>query len=295
MSGDVTGACGSARLTTLRRMENPARRLRDACEPIAMHAVWSPTTQAALAELGLDFLQAYVCGRGSALGDAPSALVAATFAVFDPGLIDSAWSAHGDLARLVRVRDDAAAESLHLVLGDDQQEAVERVAGLLEDACANLHVTGRPLYAGLRARPRLTDPYARLWRAADVVREHRGDCHIAVCVAAGLDPLRMNLLTELRAGYPVGEYSDTRGWPVTHREAALTRLEADGLVADGQLTRTGREFRDGIEEATDAAQEELVAALGDAIEEVIVALNGWSARCIEGGTFPDDERKRAAG
>lgn len=269
-----------------------------------MHAVWSPSTHDALAGLGLDFLQGYVCGRASALGDPPSATVAATFAVFAPDLIEQAWSARGDLATLVRVRDAAASASLRAVLGDggrngdgngDDEAEVARVAGLLEDACADLDVTGRPLFAGLRARPRLDDPYGRLWRAADVVREHRGDSHVAACVAAGLDPLRMNLLTELRVGYPVGEYTDTRGWPVARRDAALTRLETDGLVADGALTAAGREFRDRIEDDTDAAQAALVTALGGAADTVIDRLNTWSERCIAAGAFPGDPRKRAAG
>ena len=276
-------------------MDSVARRLRDAFEPIAMHAVWSPSTQDALSKLGLERFQGYVAGRGSALGDPPSAVVAATFAVFDPRLIDEAWSARGDLTRLVWVRDAATGASLRAVLGDGDAASVTRVASLLEDACAGLDVTGRPLFAGLRSRARLADPYGRLWRAADVAREHRGDSHITVCIAAGLDPLSMNLLTELRASYPVGEYTDTRGWPVTRRESALIGLEARGLVTDGELTAAGCEFRNNIEDATDAAQAGLIAALGDTAEYVIEKLNIWSARCIDNGAFPDDPRKRAAG
>ena len=48
---------------------SPARRLRDACEPVAMHAVWSRATNERLAQLGLDFLTSYVGGRGAFLGE----------------------------------------------------------------------------------------------------------------------------------------------------------------------------------------------------------------------------------
>lgn len=261
-----------------------------------MHAVWSPSTQGALAEHGLDFLQAYVCGRGAVLGDTPSAVVAATFAVFEPGLIDTAWSARpSGLARMIRARDSAASASLRAVLGDDDEAEVARVAGLLEEACASLDETGRTLFAALRAQPRHIDAYGRLWRAADVVREHRGDSHVAACVAAGLDPVRMNVLTELWVGYPLGEYSDTRGWPRARRDAAVAQLAADGLVVDGALTPAGQAFREGLESATDTAQAELVAALGSDVEDVITCLDAWSARCIEAGEFPADPRKRAAG
>src|SRR5947207_2733853 len=85
-------------------------------------------------------------------------------------------------------------------------EVVARAAGRLEDAVDGLDGTGRVLFSALRARPRPADPFERLWRATDLVREHRGDSHVAACVAAGLDPVRMNVLTEVWVGYPVGEY-----------------------------------------------------------------------------------------
>src|SRR6185437_7287122 len=55
---------------------SPARRLRDACEPVAMHAVWSRTVHERLAELGLDFLSGYVGARAASLGDPAGAAVA---------------------------------------------------------------------------------------------------------------------------------------------------------------------------------------------------------------------------
>src|SRR5690349_12390244 len=69
----------------------PARRLRDAIEPIAMHDVWSASVNAAMAEHGLDFLQQYVVGRGAPMGEPSGAVVAAAFGVFEPGVIASLW------------------------------------------------------------------------------------------------------------------------------------------------------------------------------------------------------------
>jgi hypothetical protein len=278
---------------------SPARRLRDALEPLAMHAVWSPGTNAALSERGFDFLGAYLCGRAAPLGAVPSAVVAAVFAVFEPGLVDGLWTAGRErigLEELIEVRDRATGTSLREVLGEVAGESeVVRVAEALEDAVAGLDATGRVLFAALRSRPRLADPYARLWRAADVVREHRGDSHVAACVAAGLDPVRMGVLSEVWVGYPVGEYSSTRAWPAERHAVAVAALEADGLLADGRITPAGQRFRDGIEEATDAAQRALVEALGDRSGPVTEQLHAWSGRCVEAGAFPPDIRKRAAG
>lgn len=277
----------------------PARRLRDALEPVAMHAVWARGVNAALAGHGLNFLTGYVCGRGAALGAVPSPVVAAAFAVFEPGLVDRLWAegqTHLGLEELIAVRDRATGESLREVLGPVAGEAeVGRVAEVLEGAVRGVDGAGRVLFSALRAQPLLRDPYARLWRAADLVREHRGDSHVAASVAAGLDPVRMGVLSEAWVGYPVGEYSGTRGWGPDALPPAVARLEADGLIADGALTDQGRRFRDGIEAATDAAQTQLIAGLGPALGGVTEQLDGWSKRCVEAGAFPPDIRKRAAG
>jgi hypothetical protein len=197
---------------------------------------------------------------------------------------------------MVALRDRVTAESLRATIGSVASEsAVAEVAGVLERAIDAVDVAGRALFAALRAQPRMSDPFGRLWRAADAVREHRGDSHIAACVAAGLDPVRMGVLSEVWVGYPVGEYSGTRAWPQEAYDAAVARLEADGLLAEGQLTEAGQAYRDGIEAATDTAQDDLLAAVGDDLAAVVEQADGWSQRCIEAGAFPPDIRKRAAG
>ncbi|QJY50134.1 SCO6745 family protein [Pseudonocardia broussonetiae] len=276
----------------------PARALRDALEPVAMHAVWSEPVNAALAARGHDFLTGYVTGRAAPLGEVPSAVVAAAFAVFEPGLVDAMWTtgrALVPLPELIALRDAATAASLRAALGDAAADDAARVAGVLEAAVEGVDGTGRPLFSALRAQPRLADPFGRLWRAADLVREHRGDGHVAACVAAGLDPVRMGVLMEVWLGYPVGEYSGTRAWPEAAAAAAVARLEADGLLGDGAITQAGRAVRDGIEAATDASQEALVTALGADLAPVTAELAAWSRRCVEVGAFPPDPRKRAAG
>ncbi|MEJ8279136.1 SCO6745 family protein [Pseudonocardia spirodelae] len=285
----------------------PARRLRDALEPIAMHDVWSSRVGKACEARGYDFFGAYVGGRGGPFGgQAPGALVAATFAVFEPGFVGSTWdSARAllDVEELQRLRDDETAASLREVLGDEAGSArLAEVAGALERAVDAVSGAGRPLFSALRARPRPSDPAGLLWRAADLVREHRGDGHVAACVAAGLDPVRMGILAELWVGYPLGEYSGTRAWPEEMATAGARRLAEQGLITsagpDAELTGDGRRFRDGIEAATDSSQDDLLAALGagDAGFDALVAdLDRWSQACIDAGAFPPDVRKRAAG
>ncbi|GAC1608886.1 MAG: hypothetical protein NVS3B26_07670 [Mycobacteriales bacterium] len=277
------------------RLGSPARRLRDACEPIAMHAIWSRRTSTAMRELGLDFFSAYVAGRAANLGEPSSAVVAATFAWFDPEVLTGVYEATRfavSREQIIRVRDEATRESLREVL---QGEDVEAVADVLTTATAVADTAGRSLFAGLRARGRPADAVHRLWWACDLVREHRGDSHVAAACAAGVGPVEMNVLTELWLGYPLLSYSATRAWPPEALAASVRSLERRGWLSDGRLTPAGAGVRSGIEEKTDDQELEIVEALGGDFDEVCSQLSGWSDLCVAAGLFPPDVLKRAAG
>jgi len=274
---------------------SPARRLRDACEPVAMHAVWSRTTNERLAQLGLDFLTSYVGGRGAFLGDPAGAVVAAAFAWFEPGLVTTLWDAARAVVapeRLVQARDESTVASLREVLaGEDPAE----VASLLADAAEAADGMGRPLFSGRRADGRPADAVHCLWWACGLVREHRGDSHVAAAAAAGLNAVEMNILTELWTGMPLLSYTATRGWAPDAMQRAVARLESRGWIRDGDLTDGGLAGRLGIEQRTDAQEQPIAAALGGRLEEVCDRLNHWGQLCIEAGAFPPDILKRAAG
>jgi hypothetical protein len=277
------------------RAAGPARRLRDACEPLAMHALWNRHTNERLAALGLDFITGYVGGRATSLGEASPPVVAATFAWFEPNLLAGWYEAARSTVprdRLMAVRDTATATSLAEVLAGDDPTSI---ADLLAGAAAGADGTGRPLFSGLRGRGRPDDPFQRLWWACDLVREHRGDTHVAVANAAGLGPVEMNVLTECWVGMPLLSYTATRGWPDAAMRAAVDGLEARGWLRGGALTDAGRAARADLEDRTDAAEHAIVAALGDRLDEVCSRLDDWSERCIAAGAFPADILKRAAG
>jgi len=274
---------------------SPARRLRDACEPVAMHAVWSRATNERLAQLGLDFLTSYVGGRGAFLGEAAGAVVAAAFAWFEPGLVTTLWDAARAavrLDRLVQARDESTVASLREILADEDPG---EVASLLADAAQAADGMGRPLFSGRRADGRPQDAVHCLWWACGLVREHRGDSHVAVAAADGLDAIEMNILTELWIGMPLLSYTATRGWTPDAMQRAVARLESRGWVRDGGLTDSGLSARLSIEQRTDAQEQPIVAAIGDRLEEVCSRLNHWGQLCIEAGAFPPDILKRAAG
>lgn len=278
----------------------PARRLRDAFEPIAMHQVWCERVAAAMAPTGLDFFPSYAWGRAAVLGDVEPAVAASAFAVFEPGRIGGAVAAgQAAIGRddILALLDRETIASLRALLGPDEADspAMAHAADVLSNAVAAADGTGRPLFCGVRSLAWPEDPVGRMWRACHALREHRGDGHTAAFVAAGFDPVRMNILTELWLHYPLGGYSASRAWGAEATEAALARLRADGLLDGDVLTPAGRAVRDDIEAATDRAQQSVIDAIGAQLDPVVGALDRWSAACVAGGFFPPDRRKRHAG
>lgn len=272
-----------------------ARRLRDALEPIAMHGQRSGAVRDRLAAIGVGSFEGYVGARAAALGRPSESVVVSAFGVFEPGYLSTAYRGAREKAtrgQVLAAREDGATGALAAVLA---AEDVVRLADALLDAVHPLPGTARPLFSGLRQLPVPDDPHGRLWRAADLVREHRGDGHLAACIAAGLDPIAMNVLTELQVGYRCGEYTATRGFGEDAISACVAELTGRGWLSDGRLTAEGAAVRRGLEEATDASQRTLTDRLGDRLDDLTLAAERLSARLLAALPVPTDLRKLAAG
>jgi hypothetical protein len=282
--------------------DRPARRLRDAAEPIATIGFWGSPAYDRLAELGLDFLTGYVWARAAPMGEPSPAVVVAAFGVFEPGLVMGLYEearSRCSRAAVLAAREQGAVQSLRALLGDDAEEAVADAADLLRraTAVASADLAGRPLFAGLVSLAWPDDPFGRLWHAVSLLREYRGDVHQAANVAAGLSGVQMNLVTEYWVGWPHGAYAGTRGWTPEEIAAADAALVDRGWVADGVLTPVGQQERDEIEARTDAALDRVLAAVGDGrdLARVTARLDAWSAQIIAAGAAPQDPYKRVSG
>lgn len=272
----------------------PARRLRDAMEPIASHHVWSRRTNEVLSKLGLRIFTGYVWGKAAPLGEPPTEVVLSVFPDHEPGLVAAAYEeARRQCGRagMMAAREEATIESLTEVLdGAD----VTGVVAVLRRGVEAADGTGRTLFCGLRSLGWPEHPVGQLWRACDLLRQHRGDGHTAACISAGLGAVTMNVLTELWLGMPVGRLAvGQRGWPEDAVAAALADLERRGLAAAGTLTAAGQALRDDIEERTDAMQQAVIDAIGDDLDATVTSLDAWSAKCIAAGLYTPDIYKRA--
>jgi hypothetical protein len=273
----------------------PARRLRDALEPIATQGWWSRPAGEGLTALGVDFFPGYVWGRAAALGTPTASVVAATFGVFEPDMIGAAYEAGVAGASrddILATRAAGGAANVDAIASPGECAAI---AEPLLRAVGSLDGLGRPLFSALRSLPVPSSPGGRLWRAAELVREHRGDGHLAALVGAGLDAVEANVLTERWLGFRLGEYSATRGFVPDALAAAVGRLQARGWMDADDLTGPGRAAREAIEAATDAGQQTLVDACGADLDGIVARAADISTRLIEARAFPADPRKRAAG
>ncbi|WP_392671132.1 hypothetical protein [Streptomyces sp. LN785] len=220
----------------------------------------------------------YFAWRAAPLGAAGAERVVETFYSFSPGMvreyIPAAWStASPDAVLAARTRAvDRAYRALFgdLATGPEVAEA----AALARRAAEAAEVTGRPL-AGANAAVSWPDaPHLVLWHAATVLREHRGDGHVAALAGAGLDPVE-SLVSFAGIGAARPEVFASRGWSGGEWDAARQRLLERGLSEkDGTATEAGRTLRAEVERRTDEQAAAPWRALGTAGRERLVELLG---------------------
>lgn len=236
----------------------------------------------------------YFASRSAPMGPVGPEVVTATFYNFNPDLvarhIPRAWTL-AEPAQVLAARVRVADLALRRLLGRGGAAApdVAELAGLARTACAGCRLEGRPLYAGHAGLPWPDEPHLVLWHAASLLREHRGDGHIAALLAAGLTGIEA-LVTHTATGRGfLGPAARTlRFWSDEQWGSALDRLRARGLVnAHGTLTPAGVELRMAVERDTDRMDSGPWAALGeDGTRRLIELGKGVSRRLQAAGAFP---------
>jgi hypothetical protein len=272
-------------------MDERTRRLRNVCEPIGANVYFAPEA------LGLRGMSGYFCSRGASMGQLSGLVVAAAFGVFSPAMVvpavDAGWAAT-DVASSLQARYDGATASLRRLLPEAADGNMLRAAELLQRGMADAEHAGHPLYSGLRSLPFPDEPIGQLWRSCDMLREHRGDSHVAVWTRAGVRPIEIQLMTELQLGIPLKTYSLTRGWSVEQMDAAIGGMREKGWMTGDAFSAEGRAFRARLEAETDAMETPIVDAIGSDFDELIGLLGPWAAAIvkagIEGGGYPGDAK-----
>ena len=282
-----------------------ARSMWTLYEPIHAVTYFAPEARSAYEQAGLrGFWRGYFAGRAAPLGAASAAVVAASFFNFAPAFVARAIPGVWDLItpdEALRVRMAGATEALGRLLAGREADAAA-AADLLWRAIGELDFSGRVLAAADAALPVPGSgssgssgasgasgswALARLWQAATVLREHRGDGHFAALAAADIDgcqAVALRCCLDLRRE----DLQPVRGWTDEAWDDALARLAGRGWVGpDGELTSAGREAHAGVEDATDRAASRPWARLSPEVTaEIVAVLTPVAQACAKALPYP---------
>lgn len=229
--------------------------------------------RAALAAGGIDErMGGYLAQRSAPLGPAGPELVTATFYGFSPRIVErhvpQVWECIA-AERVLQMTLEAMGELLGRLFAGHEAE-VEELAHLLAPVAAAHPLAGRPLAAAWASVGPTGDPVVDLWLATCVIRESRGDGHIALLVAEGIGPLESHLITQGDRVEQRPTLEAMRGWTPAEVDAAAAGLRARGLLdADGMRTDAARVLRADIERRTDVlSAAPWVEAGGPAVDRI---------------------------
>ena len=271
----------------------------------AVHGMiyFTPEGPPAYAAIGLKGARmGYFASRAAAMGAVPAEVVISTFFNFEPSLvrrqIPEAWRL-ATPAEIVGARMKAVDASLRKAFSDDVLDSLElaeavsiaRRAAMI--ACERPE--GRPLFAAHSSLPWPDEPHLALWHAQTLLREYRGDGHIAALVGEGLSGVEALVSHAASGDVPEAALKMTRAWSDEAWSAAVEGMRARGLLtADDAPTFSdaGREQRQRIEDRTDigaAAPYEAVGA--DACARLRELGKPLSQMVIDAGLLVMDPRR----
>ena len=239
------------------------------------------------------------------MGPCAPSVVAAAFYNFNPALIEQAWPA------AVAVGLDAVSDRrwalLDSVLGTalgslasepDLPTIAERLRSIGDAAS----FAGRPLAAAWHAAERPDVPHLALWHSITVLREWRGDGHLAALIDAELDPSEAAVFHEAVRPTPqpgrraLGKRITqlTRQWSESEWDSAAERLAVRGLLttsAEGEtLTDAGTALDQHIEDRTDAMASAVWKNIADA-EQLITSARPYVKAVIDAGFLPGTKKR----
>jgi len=276
-------------------MTKIARQAKKSLELIHSMIYFAPEAEKNFTALGLEpGRMSYYAGRAAAMGPVGPGVVAATFYNFNPASVAKSLPRAWEIAApqdVLTARFEAADAALHRYLGAEvlESELVGRTAQLAQEAALACTPEGKPLFAAHADLPWPQEPHLKLWHAATLLREFRGDAHIAALQRAGLSGLQALVLHSASGeGFKPSVAKKLREWSDEQWAAAEQQLRDRGLVdEDGVITDAGTRLREEVETDTDAMSMPPWTALGEsATEQLLTSGRQLSRALAKAGAAP---------
>jgi hypothetical protein len=233
-----------------------ARHLWWRLEPLHAGVYFAPESKAAFEQAGFKgYWMGYFATRSAPFGEASAELVLATFYNFNEPMvrraIPDAWR-FSTPQRALDVRLELADLTLRRTLRYLDSESVVEASKVAEAIARAARPEGRPLFAANAALPWPSEPHRRLWHAATLLREHRGDGHVALLQTEEIDGCEAHVISAAAGVIDPATQKKYRGWSDAEWNAAAERLRARGLLDEkGAFTKVGGALKDRIEVRTD--------------------------------------------
>ena len=242
---------------SFQKMNSMARRMFEHVEPIGVIPYTADEPNEAMFALGFtNYWDTYFAGRAAPLGLIAAEVVDALFYNFAPGEvarhIPKVWRTTTPESAIA-ARHLGCARALRRILGDRvDTPGFARAAEMLTQAAMSAPVEGRPMYAALRTIPIPDDVVTQLFHAASLLREHRGDGHIAALMTERVDRLEAHVLLALDMDMPAEKFGRIHHLPATQLGAVIDGMRDRGLIGDdGWLSEQGRAVKQRVESLTD--------------------------------------------
>ncbi|WP_241471830.1 SCO6745 family protein [Mycolicibacterium neoaurum] len=273
----------------MNRSTTLARRLFDRLEPVHAVTYFAPEARTALDALGFrGFWSGYFAARSAPLGPVPPEVVTAVFYNFAAHRVAKALPAAWDIAAphaVLAAREEAAVAALRRY---GLADGIDTAAELLGAAARSAAPDGRPLFAANLALPWPEEPLGQLWHAATLLREHRGDGHVAALQVLGISGRESNVLHAAAGRVPADMIKRSRDYDDALWQEQVDRLAERGLLdGTGALTVAGRDLKAEIEDATDRLALSAFDVLNDTdLDTLFHTLTPLTRLVIAGGDLP---------
>ncbi|MEM9650721.1 MAG: hypothetical protein AAGA65_01405 [Actinomycetota bacterium] len=228
------------------------------------------------AKEGIHGWSGYFGSRTAAMGELPTEAIIATFYNFSPDVVGPAtaglWqTTTAEAMQLARFRlmasifDDVGRDAMA-----PDGAALAEATRTLEAVVGGLDWGGKALAAGnhdaLAALERsefADDRLLRLWQLATIVREWRGDAHIAVLTTEPLSPVECTVISWAMTG--AAQVKESRGWAEPTWDTAVAGLIERGWMSDTtSMSDDGKRHRAAVETRTNELARAMWAGLDDA-------------------------------
>ncbi|WP_298208280.1 hypothetical protein [Ferrimicrobium sp.] len=241
----------------------------------------------------------YFGGRAAPMGRVEPGVVTAVFYTFSHRNVEAAIPSVWQIAapeQFVGARFEGLLAAWNRIMESTplapSQEALARAAEIATKISVDGERSGHPLYAAnLSLRPP-EDPTSRLFHAATLIREYRGDCHNNLLSVNQINGCEAHILMVAIGAEKRSTAQPSRGYTDDEWNDGVESLASRGLIRkDETITMEGRAFRSDLERRTNVLMAPLFDAVSDGELAELQALGAPIEMAIrQAGALPNFQR-----